>query len=213
MRPIRITVHDFVGHAFQTQLSRELARRGHLVQHIFFSGFRSPNDQPAAASTDPATFFLDPVQLPGEYPKYQYFRRYWADRRYLKTCLAQMAAFQPDVVLSANASPMIQSGIQRFCRFHSVSFVNWVQDCYGIAAEKIFTRRLGKLGACLGKYVRRQEDQVVNNSDRVVLIADDFFQAFPGLSKDKAAVIENWAPIQDLIPKPKVNSWSIAQGL
>ncbi len=213
MSPLRITVHDFVGHAFQTQLSRELARRGHSVQHVFFSGFKSPNDRPSAAGDDPATFLLDPVHLPGAYPKYDYFRRYLADRRYLKKCISQLAAFRPDVVLSANASPMIQSGIQGFCKRNSIGFVNWVQDCYGIAAEKIFTRRLGPAGALLGKYVRSRENQVVHASDRVVLISDDFHRAFPRLERGKAVVIENWAPLEALTPRPKVNPWSVAQGL
>ena len=213
MGPLRITVHDFVGHAFQTQLSRELARRGHSVQHIFFSGFRSPNDHPAALPADPATFLLDPVKLPREYPKYQYLRRYLADRRYLRTCTSQVAGFRPQVVLSANASPMIQAGIQRFCKRNSIGFVNWVQDCYGIAAEKIFTQRLGIAGAWLGKYIRHKEDEVVKASDRVILISDDFYPAFPGLAKGKASVIENWAPLEDLAPKPKINPWSAAQNL
>ena len=213
MVPIRITVHDFVGHAFQTQLSRELARKGHSVQHVFFSGFRSPNDQPAALPTDPATLSFDPVKLPREYPKYQYLRRHLADRSYLMACTSQIAAFRPQVVLSANASPTIQGGIQRYCSRNSIGFVNWVQDCYGIAAEKIFSRRLGVAGTLLGKYIRHKEDEVAKRSDRVIFISDDFYSAFPGIARERATVIENWAPLADLAPNPKINSWSEAHGL
>ena len=211
--PLRITIHDFVGHAFQTQLSVELARRGHAVQHISFAGFRSPNEHPSASAGDPETFFLDPVMLHGEYPKYQFLRRYWMDRRYLQACLARISAFQPQVVLSANASPAIQAGILRACHRNSITFINWVQDCYGIAAEKIFARRLGPAGRWLGRYIRRQEDEVVYSSDRVVLISPDFFDAFPHLHPGKATVIENWAPLGDLPARPRINPWSLQQGL
>ena len=35
---MRIFVNEFSGHPFQVQLSRELARRGHEIEHVYFSG-------------------------------------------------------------------------------------------------------------------------------------------------------------------------------
>ena len=38
---MRILVHDHSGHPFQAELSRELARRGHVVTHSFATGYVS----------------------------------------------------------------------------------------------------------------------------------------------------------------------------
>ena len=210
---MRIAAHDFVGHAFQVQLSRELARRGHEVLHIHFAGFKSPNDVPASTASDAPSLTIAPITLGGEYPKYNYLRRCLADRRYIKACTALLSVFSPDVVISANASPIIQGGLQSHCRRASIGFVNWVQDCYGIAAERIFSRRLGVVGSLIGRYVRRKEEEIVRSSDAVVFISSDFHSAFPNIAKGKATVIENWAPFDDLPPRPRVNAWGIANNL
>jgi glycosyltransferase involved in cell wall biosynthesis len=213
MTTLRIAVHDFVGHAFQTQLSRELARRGHRVQHLFFQGFASPNDCPAMCRSDPPTLSIEAIILPGTYPKYQYVRRVFADRRYSRECIARLSAFSPNVVISANASPAIQGRIQNYCRRNSIGFLNWVQDFYGLAAEKILSRRLGLLGKMIGGYVRRKEEKIVRSSDAVVFISDDFQTAFPGMAAGQATVIENWAPLGDLPARARINDWSVANDL
>ena len=101
----------------------------------------------------------------------------------------------------------------KFCRQNSIPFVDWVQDCYGIAAEKIFARKLGRTGKWLGSYLRRREDEVVYASDRVVFISPDFYRAFPKVRAANATVIENWAPLRDLPIRPRINPWSLANGL
>src|SRR5262245_65296140 len=40
-RSLRILVHDFAGHPFQIDLSRALARRGHIVQHVYCGSYTS----------------------------------------------------------------------------------------------------------------------------------------------------------------------------
>ena len=40
-RALRVVVHDYVGHPFQVQLSRELARRGMDVLHLHCGSFRT----------------------------------------------------------------------------------------------------------------------------------------------------------------------------
>ena len=40
--PRRILVHDYAGHPFQVQLSRELAARGHSVLHVHSASVQTP---------------------------------------------------------------------------------------------------------------------------------------------------------------------------
>ena len=42
---MRILVHDYAGHPFQVQLSRELARRGHEVRHAYASALQTPRGE------------------------------------------------------------------------------------------------------------------------------------------------------------------------
>ena len=39
---MRIVVNDYSGHPFQIELSRELARRGHKVLHLYSAEFQTP---------------------------------------------------------------------------------------------------------------------------------------------------------------------------
>jgi glycosyltransferase involved in cell wall biosynthesis len=91
--------------------------------------------------------------------------------------------------------------------------VSWVQDCYGIAAEKILTRRFGWPGRWIGRYIRDQDNRVMLSSDAVIFISDDFYRVFPGMLPEKATVIENWAPLSLLPVRPRMNPWSIGKGL
>ncbi len=57
---MRILVHDYSGHPFQAQLSRELARRGHDVVHSTCTAYvsgkaTSPGTRPVCASPPSGT--------------------------------------------------------------------------------------------------------------------------------------------------------------
>src|SRR5207247_2130626 len=125
-------------------------------------------------------------------------------------------AFVPDVVISANATPNIQSALLRACRRHGIGFVPWVQDFHGVAIGRMLRMKLGALlGAAAGKYFERLDRMVLQAADRVIFISPAFLEIarrWPGVA-EKSHVIENWAPLPDLPVLPKDNSWSAAHGL
>ena len=57
----RIAVHDYCGHPFQFELSREFARRGHEVRHFFFPEDAGPKGATRRSPDDPAGFSVEPV--------------------------------------------------------------------------------------------------------------------------------------------------------
>lgn len=59
---LRILVSDYSGHPFQVQLSRELARRGHQVRHVFSAGFQTPKGNLAVQPGDPDGFEIVPLR-------------------------------------------------------------------------------------------------------------------------------------------------------
>ena len=50
---MKIFVHDYAGHPFQVDLSRELAVRGHEVNHAYFHGDLGPKGRLERSSVDP----------------------------------------------------------------------------------------------------------------------------------------------------------------
>ena len=50
---MKILVHDYAGHPFQVQLSRELASRGHTVRHAYAGGLQTPRGELQKRESDP----------------------------------------------------------------------------------------------------------------------------------------------------------------
>jgi len=208
---MRIAVHDFTGHAFQVQLSRELARRGHNVRHLYCPAFEGPKGPVTPRSSDPANLTIQAIG-DSPYPKYSFVRRFFADCRYAKDWARDLDTFRPDVVLSGNCSPVIQTRLLDYCERRSVRFVYWLQDWYGMAAQTTFSAKWGTAGRLLGGYILEKERKAVRRSHQAVFISEDFVKVVPEKTRD-IAVIENWAPLDELPLKPKRNSWSVRHGL
>jgi glycosyltransferase involved in cell wall biosynthesis len=212
---MRIAIHDFVGHAFPVQLSRELARRGHTVLHVHFPAFEAPKGRLLRSETDSPYLSIFGVQTPKRYQKYSYVARYAANRQYNKACTAALEDFGPEVVLSGNAPPDIQAALLHACRLQRSAFIYWVQDFYGDAIGRLLRKRYGRLGSVVGGYFRNLDASVLRRSDQVVLITDDFIRialSF-GVSPEKCHVVENWAVLDELPCKPRLNAWSRDHGL
>ena len=81
---MRLLIHDFAGHPFQIQLSRELATRGHLVTHVYAAGLSGPKGQLSKDTSDPPGLSICGIQLPSQFQKYSAHRRFCDQRNYTK---------------------------------------------------------------------------------------------------------------------------------
>ncbi|MEA2536558.1 MAG: colanic acid biosynthesis glycosyl transferase WcaI, partial [Chloroflexota bacterium] len=72
---LRIAVHDYSGHPFQVQLSRELARRGHEVLHLYSTTFQTPKGPLDPLPSDPRSFMIEGIDLGETFQKYSFVRR------------------------------------------------------------------------------------------------------------------------------------------
>src|SRR5215472_8374568 len=88
----RIAIHDYCGHPFQFQLSRELARRGHEVRHFFFAEDIGPKGNATRTPRDPITFSVEPISIGRPYSKQNLFRRRQADILYGKQASERISA-------------------------------------------------------------------------------------------------------------------------
>src|ERR1700742_1786964 len=119
---MRLTLHDYPGHAFPIQLSRALAARGHEVQHLYFADFQSPRGPLAPRPDDPPGLTIVPLTLGRPFEKYSFLRRALAERAYGRRLVEAVAAFRPDIVLGGNGPLDPQAMLQSFCRRDATGF-------------------------------------------------------------------------------------------
>ncbi len=208
---MRILVHDYSGHPFQAELSRELAERGHEVTHSYNASYVSGKGGLSAEHEVPG-LHIRALRMSGEFAKYRPWTRLRQEAAYARTLLQHVRAERPDLVVVCNV-PLL-------CHFlfallqRRVPMVFWQQDVYSQAIGREAVRRLGPLGRVLAAVADRMERTVVERSAACVVIAPTFLPVHErwGTSSD-VTVIANWAPVDDLRPREKDNAWSRARGL
>ncbi len=205
-----ILVHDFAGHPFQFGLSRELARRGHRVHHLYFAEDRGPKGRTDRRPDDPATLSIAGVSLGVEYRKDAFLRRRFQDAAYGRRVAAEIARRAPDLVVSGNTPPDAQKIIQRACRRRGIPFVFWLQDSFGLGVRRVLGGRLLGLGSLIAAHYEALENRMLRASDAVVLITEDFRAVTDaaGVRPERVHVIPNWAAIEEIPVRPRDNSWA-----
>ena len=110
---MRIVVHDYSGHPFQVQLSRELASQGHDVLHLHSESFQTPKGGVRLRADDPASFAVEGISIHERFSKYGHFAlRRRQEIRYGYAAATRIDAFAPEVVISANTPLDAQRIIQ-----------------------------------------------------------------------------------------------------
>lgn len=211
----RIALHDYCGHPFQFELSRELARRGHEVRHFFFAEDMGPKGNTRRLPDDPANFSIEPISIGRAYSKQNLIRRRGADLLYGELASRRIASFAPDVTISGNTPLEAQASILKGVHRAGSAFVFWMQDFYSLAAAKILSRKIPVLGHLIGAYYRHLEASMLRRSDGVVLASEDFKPALRHFGVEEVAidVIPNWGALDTLPLRPKDNPWAKRHGL
>lgn len=213
---MRIIVHDFAGHPFQVQLSRELARRGHVVAHHYLDDDQTPKGTMVHLPGDAAGLNFAGLRLSGRLNKTNYVKRVQQDIAYGWTALAAAKAFRPDVYITANMPLDPLAILQRGLREDGTHFVFWQQDFYSLALTKILPKKLPGLGSLVAGYYRHVERRVAREAQSIVCISEDFLTQLEswGVDPDKCVTIENWASLEEIKPVTRrPTPWQIEQGL
>jgi colanic acid biosynthesis glycosyl transferase WcaI len=216
LSPMRIFVNDFCGHPFQLELSRELAREGHTVEHVYFADNHStPKGQTEIRNDDPYGLVIEGLHITRQFSKHSLFTRRQADIEYGHVVAERVARFRPDVVLSANMPLDAQAILLRAARHHQARFVFWLQDLYSVAARFVLNKRARLLGWAGGAYFERLEKKLLRESDAIICIAPSFANFLEGwrIAGPKVHVIENWAPLSEIQPTTKQNPWAVENGV
>lgn len=183
--------------------------------HAYADFLQTPRGALERQPSDPENFSIHPIGISRPFQKHNFLRRRFQEREYGRNVAVLINRLRPDWVISGNTPTEAQALLLAASHRSGARFVSWVQDFYGIAVDRLLRSRLPGIGHCIGGYYRYLERRVLQQSDRIVLITEDFrpLVAAMGISDDRIRVIENWAPIDELPLRPKRNAWSEAQGL
>ncbi|WP_431860992.1 glycosyltransferase [Azospirillum sp.] len=211
----RIVVHDYAGHAFPVQLSRWLAGQGHEVLHLYSADVETPRGRLARAADDPRGFSAEAVSSGRPLNKYALVRRWWQEMDYGARLAAHVAAFRPDVVLSGNTPPAVQHRLLKDLRRAGVPLLCWVQDIFSVGVATLLRSKPTPVRWAAQRFVEHAEFGAMRGSAGLVVIAPEFLPilAARGVRHPRSAVVENWAPHGEIVPRPKDNPWSRAHGL
>lgn len=208
----RIQVHDFSGHPFQAELSRELARRGFEVEHVHSAQYASGKGRLAIEAGDPARLSFATIDVPTTFDKYSPWGRIRFERAYVKAWRQQLKRSRPDLVVACNVPLLALNGLRAWATRNKQPWILWHQDIFSLAMGDELDRRFPTSLARIGRsYFVSRERKAVASATRVVAIGDEFAKMYAswGIARDKFEVISNWAPVDDIKPVERDNPWAL----
>lgn len=212
---MRIVICDYAGHPFQVELSRCLARRGHAVLHLHFADLLAPKGDLTVLPGDPPNFHVEGIRTGATFDKGRFLRRRFLETRVGELMARHVAGFAADVVVGCNMPLDAQKKLRQACAARGVPFVFWLQDLVSKATYHFLSEKLGILGRVIGRHYLQLEATLLRSSDAIVAISDKFLVPLEewGIRAEKVRVVPNWAPLTQIRPVAKDNSWARGHGL
>ena len=81
---LRLVIHDYSGHPGQVHLSRELARRGHYVEHQYCASYTTGRGATSRREGDPESFGVRAIELGSEFARYSPVARLRQELQYAR---------------------------------------------------------------------------------------------------------------------------------
>lgn len=208
---MQILVHDYAGHPFQVQLSRELSRRGHSVRHLYSADITTPRGQLTERFDDAKNLEIVPVTTGRPVRRGNLLARRRDEIAYAQSLDRASHDRRFDAVISANTPLDPQWRFQQRQQRAGSKFIVWLQDVYSVGIRAVLTRRAPRaLVAPITAYYRRLEHRIIARSDGLICTSPDFISVLdiPPTKMPPTITIPNWAPIDDIPILGKTNPWS-----
>ncbi|GAA4067348.1 glycosyltransferase family 4 protein [Streptomyces shaanxiensis] len=209
---MRILVHDYSGHPFQAQLSRELAHRGHQVVHSTCVAYISGKGNLAEEESDGLRFLTigDDTVL----KKDAYVNRLFQETRLGFELARQVRREKPDVAMLGNLPIPTLVVAAAALKALRIPWVLWHQDVTAIALRSFAAAGVSKLMGVAARVFEQGEKWSARRASAIVVIADSFVRVHREWgTADKVTVIPNWAPLDEIRPAARANAWSDEHGL
>lgn len=209
---MKILVHDYSGHPFQVELSRELARRGHDVLHSHCSAHQSGKGDLTPHPGE--TLRIEAIGVGERVEKLSFARRLVQEVRFGFQLLAQVRRERPDVVLISNVPiPMIGVAMVGLALLR-VPWVLWQQDVQAVAMRSFAGKQLSRAFVLVARASAVVERWSAMRARAVVVIADSFVDVHREWgTAGKVTMIPNWAPLEEIQPVERDNAWAREHGV
>jgi len=211
----RLVVHDYAGHPFQAQLSRALAKRGYTVIHQYCASCTSGQGSLTLSPSDPPSLTFEAISLGSPFQRYSPGKRVLQELSYAHRVGASIRRIEPDLVISSNVPLLSSALISWQLERRATPYVFWHQDIQSEAISAAARQRVPLASRPISAIARELETYVAKRSAAVVPIATTFLPTLRewNLDMSKVVPIENWAPVDEIVPGVKSNPWSVAMGL
>ncbi|MCW2766996.1 MAG: glycosyl transferase family 1 [Nocardioides sp.] len=209
---MRVLVHDYSGHPFQAQLSRELARRGHAVTHSLCAAYVSGKGRLVAEPGESIVF--EPIGAGVVIQKMQFHRRLLQELRFGLELARQVRRTRPDAALVANVPIPTLTVFAMAMLVLRVPWVLWHQDVQAVAIRSFAGNKLSRAFRFVAAGIEIGEKWCSRRAAAIVVIAASFegvHQAWG--TSHKVTVIPNWAPLDEIVPVERKNDWAVEHGL
>lgn len=209
---MRILVHDFSGHPFQVQLSRELSRRGQDVVYSSCGAYVSGKGRLTAGPGETLTF--ETIGDDIVFDKSNFVRRLFQEIRLGFELVRHVRAVRPDVALMSNVQVPTLVVFAFAMLFTRTPWVLWHQDVYAVAIKSFAGAKLSKAFGIVAAAFEVAERWCSKRSAAIVVIAESFVPVHQAWgTADKVTVIPNWAPLDEIVPCDRKNDWAVEQHL
>lgn len=209
---MRILVHDYSGHPFQVELSRELSRRGHEVTHSYCDAYTSGKGHLSTESGE--TIRFDPIGVGVVVAKMSFGKRLVQELRFGVELVRQVRRLRPDVVMCSNVPIPTLVVLAFVLRLRRIPWVLWHQDVQAVAIRSFAGKKLSRAFSVVATLIGVAEKWCARRAAAVVVIADSFVDVHRRWgTAGKTTVIPNWAPLEEIRPVTRANDWSHEHGL
>lgn len=204
---MRVFLHDYSGHPFQAQLSRELSRRGHDVIHSSCSAYSSGKGALAARPGERLQFVTigDGVVI----QKMRFRKRLGQELKFGMELARQIKSHRPDVVVASNVPIPTLLLVAVFLLVARTPWVLWHQDVQTVAIRSFAGKQLSRAFRFAAALIEVAERWCARRAAAIVVIADSFMRVHEEWgTAGKVTVIPNWAPLDEIVPTPRDNDWA-----
>lgn len=186
------------------------------MRHTYAEQYTAGRGPLTTGPEDPPGLSIDPLVVGVPLEKYSPVARLRFERAYGAALVALLAKEAPDVVITANVPLLVERAMMRYTRRSGLPWILWHQDIVSLAVGDEAARRLPR---AVVPWVRRGvesiERRALRQASAVVAIGDGFVAQYGRweLELARLAVVPNWAPLDEIRPCLRHNTWAEEHGL
>ena len=194
---IKIIIHDYAGHPFQLELSKQLSNKFN-VYHFYYQNDYGPKANFKNDNKDRLN--IKGIGKTISYNKNKFIDRFFKDLEYGKEVSRYISEIKPDVVISGNCPTLAQEYIVKTCQKNNSKCIIWVQDFYSHAVKLLLKKKLSFFSFPISFLFEYLEKKQLQKANSLIIISNDWEQKLLSwnINNEKIKYIPNWGDIKNI---------------